>query len=452
MTFLRPLLTALVGTALLLGSAPPTTAVPAVDDYAEYDGQSTCASEVLPGTDYLLTHLVRTHPGTGYVSTLRPCTSGRSEHKDGRALDWGVDAADPAQKALADAWLDEILATDARGNTHALARRMGIMYVIWDDHIYRAYDGFVKDDYRACERLSNCSKTARHRDHVHVSLSRSGAAAQTSFYRSRNVASVPVLYPGTARLDHEGTALVTLEVPATGQTVVSDFKLSRGVTYRVVSDGLYRSGAGSRVADAACRWRNGGWEPHGMLLVDGTSPWAAECSGGHTYSASYTPAETDFLRLRVDESTPRDSDGTLTFAILRDDLGTGAVAERRRTGTAEPRPARRPGKHARPLREERLTVPAASPRGVLTDRSLRRSGRYRVVVTGTATSGATSFDGRCVTYAGRLRPEHTLDADLLVTTDYRSVLSEVVVSRFAASTSAVFPGFVRSPVGVMVGG
>ena len=46
----------------------------------------------------------------------------------------------------------------------------------------------------------------------------------------------------------------------------------------------------------------------------------------------------------------------------------------------------------------------------------------------------------------------TLDADLLVTTDYRSVLSEVVVSRFGASTSAVFPGFVRSPVGVMVGG
>jgi uncharacterized protein (DUF1501 family) len=47
---------------------------------------------------------------------------------------------------------------------------------------------------------------------------------------------------------------------------------------------------------------------------------------------------------------------------------------------------------------------------------------------------------------------NTLDADLLVTTDYRSVLSEVVVSRFGASTSAVFPGFVRSPVGVMVGG
>jgi uncharacterized protein (DUF1501 family) len=47
---------------------------------------------------------------------------------------------------------------------------------------------------------------------------------------------------------------------------------------------------------------------------------------------------------------------------------------------------------------------------------------------------------------------NTLDGDLLVTTDYRSVLSEVVVSRFGASPAAVFPGFVRGTVGVMLGG
>jgi uncharacterized protein (DUF1501 family) len=48
--------------------------------------------------------------------------------------------------------------------------------------------------------------------------------------------------------------------------------------------------------------------------------------------------------------------------------------------------------------------------------------------------------------------DNSLDGDLLVTTDYRSVLSEVVLGRFGASPAAVFPGFVRSPVGVMVGG
>jgi uncharacterized protein (DUF1501 family) len=46
----------------------------------------------------------------------------------------------------------------------------------------------------------------------------------------------------------------------------------------------------------------------------------------------------------------------------------------------------------------------------------------------------------------------TDDADLLVTTDYRSVLSEVVTKRFGASSAAVFPGFSPAPVGVMLAG
>ncbi len=44
-----------------------------------------------------------------------------------------------------------------------------------------------------------------------------------------------------------------------------------------------------------------------------------------------------------------------------------------------------------------------------------------------------------------------VDSDLLVTTDYRSVLSEVVAARFTASPAAVFPGFSRERVGVMTG-
>jgi uncharacterized protein (DUF1501 family) len=46
---------------------------------------------------------------------------------------------------------------------------------------------------------------------------------------------------------------------------------------------------------------------------------------------------------------------------------------------------------------------------------------------------------------------NTLDADLTVTTDYRSVLGEVVAKRFGSSTSAVFPGFSPETVGVMQG-
>ena len=43
----------------------------------------------------------------------------------------------------------------------------------------------------------------------------------------------------------------------------------------------------------------------------------------------------------------------------------------------------------------------------------------------------------------------TLDADLVVTTDYRSVLAEVVAARTDASIATVFPGLVPEHVGVM---
>jgi uncharacterized protein (DUF1501 family) len=42
-----------------------------------------------------------------------------------------------------------------------------------------------------------------------------------------------------------------------------------------------------------------------------------------------------------------------------------------------------------------------------------------------------------------------VDGDLLVTTDYRSVLSEVVVGRLGASSAQVFPGFQPESVGVV---
>jgi uncharacterized protein (DUF1501 family) len=42
-----------------------------------------------------------------------------------------------------------------------------------------------------------------------------------------------------------------------------------------------------------------------------------------------------------------------------------------------------------------------------------------------------------------------IDSDLLVTTDYRSVLSEVVSTRFGVSTASVFPQFQPQTLGLM---
>jgi hypothetical protein len=398
--------------------SPALTAMPAgassVDGYSGYEPQEICTSTAKPGTEYLLRWLVGHYPHTGASGTLRPCDSGgQSEHKDGRALDWAVDADRPEQAVQAELFLDRVLATDRAGNADALARRMGIMYIIWDDHIYSSYSGgFEKRPYttKICAKPRNCSKTTRHRDHVHISLSYAGAAAQTSFYRDRNVPSIPVLQPGTLQLDPVDTAIAKVTVPADGSTVTAGFKLTKGTTYRIVGDGLYRHGAGSNVADAACRWSSDGWTPFdGGLLVNGVSPWASACDGEHTHEATFTARTTDFLRLRVGDDRGRDNEGSLSFYVLREDLARRSVASHPAVSGAAPRPARHAGPAGRRLKKETLTVRASSRRGALTDRSLRRRSTYRVVVTGLARSGDDVFDGSCVRYAGRFRSEHSLD-------------------------------------------
>ena len=427
-TRILPLLSALLGivlTGTVLSAVPATAA--AVDDYADYDPQSNCAGAAKPGTVYLLRWLVRQYPNTGFTSTLRSCASGgTSEHKDGRALDWGVDAANTVQRAKAYAFLKRIFASDRNGNTDALARRMGIMYVIWDDHIYSSYSGFSKRNYsnNACGgKVKKCSKTTRHRDHVHISLSRSGAAAQSTFYRARGVASEPVLKPGTARLDYDSTAIAKVVVPSDGRSVRTGFKLVRGTTYAIVGDGVRRYGAGTQIEDAACRWSNRtkSWvRSTSTLLVNGTSPWAETCAGGHARRTTYRATATDYLRLRMADTTSRANSGSLTFYIVRPDVRTGEVASRLPASRRAPRPAKSAGPSARRLVNETVDVRARARHGVRANRSMRRGKPYRVIVTGVAHSGPTRFDGNCTKYARRLRAQHTLDLNR-PTADHLSV-------------------------------
>ena len=387
-----------------------------VDALSSYQPQTTCRKTPLPGTVYLLHWLQRHYPHPGFSSMMRPCdTPGVTEHKDGRALDWGTDVTVPSQKAQAQAFLDRIFASDRHGNPDALARRMGIMYVIWDDHIYGAYTDppFLKRDYLAsgCKTAAKCSPTLQHRDHIHISLSYAGASAQTSFYRARNVASVPVLYPGTRRLDPVQTAVATVQVPADGSAVSTSFKVTRGVTYEIVGDGLYRFGPGSDIGDAACVWHADGWVPSGSgLLVNGHSPWTADsCSGGHTHVASYTAHRTGRLQLSIGDPSPSNNAGTLTFSIVRPDIAPSSLAAAPPVAGPEPQPARHAGPSARRLRDETVTVSASRRRGALTERALRPGASYRLVVSGVAQSGDVAFDGKCVDYHGHYGPNYTMD-------------------------------------------
>ena len=179
-----------LGLVLSVGASTSLSVVPAhaqyvmpVESYPTYQPQKKCARKAKPGTVALGQWLVAR--GGAFGGTLRSCSSGgTSEHKDGRAFDWMLDARDADDRAIADAFLIEAFADDELGDTDALARRMGIMYVIWDDRMYAAWDGFEPKRYLSsgCRNRRTCSATLRHRDHVHISLSKRGARGLTSWY------------------------------------------------------------------------------------------------------------------------------------------------------------------------------------------------------------------------------------------------------------------------------
>ena len=158
-----------------------------VEAYASYDPQTTCRPQPKPGTTVLAAWLETPYAGTRAPLPQRGCKGSVSEHKEGRAIDWLLNADRKADRLRAKAFLAAVFATDADGNPHAIARRMGIMYVIWSDHLYGSYRKFESRDYLAssCASRATCSKTLRHRDHMHISLSRAGGRGETSWYDGR---------------------------------------------------------------------------------------------------------------------------------------------------------------------------------------------------------------------------------------------------------------------------
>ena len=189
------LTTSIVGaTALVLLAGPawaglsdPVSPMPApavVEQLSPYLPQVSCDPTVKPGTAALRTLLLTTYGGHD-LGITRDCASGElSEHLEGRAFDWGLNAYNPADKALAQQFLDWLLAPDATGTVTAYnARRLGVMYVIWNRQIWGSYNPSA--GWRAYTGVSP------HTDHVHISLSWAGALKATSFWTGQ---AAPVDY------------------------------------------------------------------------------------------------------------------------------------------------------------------------------------------------------------------------------------------------------------------
>ncbi len=112
-----------------------------IEGYQSYFEQTTCVKAVQTGVSRVAQFFKAAYPTVGNPwAYIRPCTApGVTEHKDGRAIDYMLNATNPTSKAVADAVLKWLLATDAHGNKHAMARRMGIMYMLFNNRVWRAY-------------------------------------------------------------------------------------------------------------------------------------------------------------------------------------------------------------------------------------------------------------------------------------------------------------------------
>lgn len=100
-------------------------------------------------------------------------------------FDWGVNARSAADRTRVAKVMRWLLTTDRFGNRYAMARRLGIQYMIWNRKIWGSYA--ADSGWRRYRGAS------LHTDHVHFSFTWAGARARMSFWTGKvgNVGTAP---------------------------------------------------------------------------------------------------------------------------------------------------------------------------------------------------------------------------------------------------------------------
>ncbi|GAA2495313.1 hypothetical protein GCM10009858_36770 [Terrabacter carboxydivorans] len=191
------MLSVLAALVLLPAAAPSATAggvpVPAtpsglpaaIEGLSPYVPPTGCDLRTRTGSLKLAKLVQATYANTYGLS--RSCTSATtpsSEHFDGRAVDTFFNVRNATQRAQANALITWLLSTDKAGNPYANARRLGVMYIIWNNKMWSSYrSGEGWRPYSTCATTpSSAYDTACHRNHIHLSLSWEGANGRTSFW------------------------------------------------------------------------------------------------------------------------------------------------------------------------------------------------------------------------------------------------------------------------------
>jgi hypothetical protein len=425
--------------ASVLVAVPASAQVPraphhysaAIEGLAGYQPQRTCSPSAKPGTVAFANLLLRTYKNSRSLGIVRACNvGGTSEHKEGRAFDWGVSAFSAQDRRSVNAVMHWLLKKDKYGNRYAMARRLGIQYMIWNHRIWGSYS--------ASSGWRRYTGSNPHTDHVHFSLSWKGARRLTSFWRPKrfgqpaptppkpkpepapqpkptpkptppeptpkpgpgpnhgpsrpgsHTKSLPE--PSSPRSLRTGPALVNenLSIPARRREgVTTRAALQRGHTYLVEVSGTFRYGKRAKaVADAECSTaRRSGWErnrslrgedwlDHLDVYIDGHDLYAEgdngqECdTDTHTYRWYYQAQRTGRTPLRIwDPIGHGDNHGRLGVHIV--DV------------------AQVPDKMA-------WRVPADAPAGATSPGSLEAGVRYQVTVTGVwSAGGGYRADAEC---------------------------------------------------------
>jgi hypothetical protein len=376
----RPTIAVLLGLlgaltiSVLPAAAAPVTRMPgkAIEVMSPYQAQSTCNPTPKPGTLALSKLVMAAYPGTSSSGIARDCSiGGKSEHKEGRAWDWRVVYTNAKQRAQAADFVHWAFATDPYGNKFAQARRLGIMYVIWNHKIWSSYNaGAGWRPYTGADP---------HTSHMHISLSWAGAQKKTSYWtgavspvlRAPGAPAVPVkpvapieppardLFPSDdpdRDRDHNSGGTTTgprpiynpdhlpvlavgeggVDVQANDEGLKTPFLLIGGKDYLLTVTGTYAYGADPMQADAECsRWprdrnwhRSTQWETSGSnggldLTINGRAtswqPMVQDERGcdstTHTYTTMVKPRYDGTLRLALKDDNRKDNSGSLHVVI-----------------------------------------------------------------------------------------------------------------------------------------
>lgn len=158
---------------------------PAIDN-SFYEGQSKCSPYAKPGVLAFRSMVLSSFPIFGLGGISRGCSvGGQSEHKEGRAWDMTANAGYESHRAAVKRLFEKLLATDRYGNEAAVARRLGIMYMIWNKKIWGTWGGwstYCVQKPRGCVDPDDGGVRSPHTDHVHFSFTWAGARKQSTYY------------------------------------------------------------------------------------------------------------------------------------------------------------------------------------------------------------------------------------------------------------------------------